>query len=467
MQILSFLEDKSAVLHFSGILGEGMLPLARLMKEQGYTVKGSDRDMSRIDRAKGTEITVSTPSVDNIISADLVIYTLALDKDDMELFEAKKRGIPAVSRAQLLGALMLMYRTSVAVSGSHGKSTTTALIDHIMSEAGRTPTTVCGARLPIGDNCRSGGQSLMIAESCEYKDSFLELSPSVQVVTSLELDHTDYFPDFDAIYRSFAECVGHADRAVVLNCDTESTASLARFASVPCFTYGFSSDAFYRCESVGCKDGVTTLKIEVKNGASLELETSLIGEYNILNITAAFAVADILGVEHGVILRAVSTFHGIDGRFSYIGIHGGRRFFSDYAHHPTEIASVISAARAAYGAVTVVFRPHTYSRTKSLWSDFLTALGKADFTILTDIYPAREAAIEGVDSKSLADELCGNAEYVPLCELAQFVLERTFGTVILMGAGDLSALKAEIAARIEADGECGCQQGRGNESELD
>ncbi len=448
---MSIVKGKNKRIHFSGILGEGMLPLALLLKDMSCDVSGSDIDLSRADRALGHGISVAHPFAGRIKGAGLEVCTLALDDRDVEVMAARRLGVPAVTRAALLGALMQDYRERIDISGSHGKSTTAALTDAIFAAAGRDPTTICGARLPSGENYRAGRQDVMICEACEYRDAFLSLSPTVQVVTSLELDHTDYFSDLDAIFASFAECVRGASRAVVLNADCGNARRLAGHSSVPVYTYGRMQGASYRYEVLRTDRTGSHFSVFMPDGTALALSTSLIGEFNISNITASVAVADILGIPHGCTASAVSAFRGIERRLSYLCTVRGRRVLYDYAHHPTEIGHTLDAVRDAYGECTVVFRPHTFSRTQSLWDGFIESLSKADFTILTDIYPAREPPIEGVTSQVLAECMGDGAVCLPQEDIAEYILSATRGTVILMGAGDLSVLRDILTAMADPD----------------
>lgn len=435
-KILGLLKGRNTKIYFLGVRGEGMKPLAILAHSLGYSVGGSDARGAASDSQLSSILEVRS-----VTDSELVVYSLAIDEADAELVLAGSLGIPCISRAELLGALMLSYRWRVGVSGSHGKSTTTAAIDAIFSHAGIPLTTVPGAELSDGTHVRIEGRDTFVFEACEYKDSFLALFPSLLVITGVELDHTDYFCSLSHIADSFLRAAEKAERAVLLNIDCPTLRAIAsRIRCVDVITYGAGPDADYRYISRG-EGRFTVLRRREKY---LDLSTPLIGEYNIANLTAAAAVADLSGIERGHIAAAIADFHGIARRMQRLCTLDERPVIYDYAHHPSEIVAAIDAVRAAFGECTVVFRPHTYSRTKSLWNDFITALSKADFTILMDIYPAREAPIDGITSERLAFEMGRRAVYLPTCEVVEHIRRRTRGAIVLMGAGDIDTVKEEI-----------------------
>ena len=442
-KILSALKDVKSRIHFIGILGSGMYPLAKLLHTRGYMISGSD-DASRAQSYKdesGVVITRPRASLDEDV--DIAVYSLAIDENNPEILYSKSRGIPLVSRAQLLGALMSLYDLRVSVSGSHGKSTVTALIDHILTSSGRKHTTVSGARLSSGESFIDGGGSIFLAEACEYKDSFLRLCPTHQIITSVELDHTDYFTSIDDIRDSFLKTAKKARYALVNSDDEGASVIIDEMReSGRILTYGRTETADYRIDTVK-RTGNTTDFTVISKGRGFELSTSLIGDFNLYNICAAVAMADMLGVDKNEIEKAVSSFCTIDRRMTLISEISGVPIYYDYAHHPSEIRAMLTALKERYGTVTLVFRPHTYSRTYSLWQDFITELGKADFTILLDIYPAREDPIDGVDSEKLS-ACIKNAVYSSKDRAADLALSHKTDVIALIGAGDVGDVKNEF-----------------------
>ena len=421
-----------------------MYPLARLLAARGYSVSGSD-DNAKCEYYKDDYgIAIQKPG--DRIECDIGVYSLAIDESNTEIRHLRALGIPLISRAQLLGAVMSSFKTRISVSGSHGKSTTTAAIDHILCASGTPHTTVSGATLSCSDSLFNGGGEIFVAEACEYKDSFLRLCPSHQIITSVELDHTDYFSDLDMLKASFMRSVSDVDVALI-NADDptayEISAQLRREEGKRrIYTYGKSRAADYRFESIS-RDGELTRFSVIKEGQTFRLSTDLMGEFNLYNLTAAVAMADIIGIDKGCIEEAVSDFHTIDRRLTLLSTVGATRVYYDYAHHPAEIRATLAALKERYGTVTVIFRPHTYSRTRSLWNDFISEFSKADFTIMLDIYPAREEYIEGIDARKLAQEI-PRGVYSEQCEAARLALLYRTGAIVLMGAGDVESIKQEL-----------------------
>ena len=441
-EITSLLKKINCSVHFVGVLGSGMYPLARLLLGRGYSVSGSD-DNATADRYTDP-YGILVQRSGHLPSCDMVVYSLAIDEANPEILSAYARGIPLISRAQLLGALMREYRTRISVSGSHGKSTTTALIDHIFARSGTPHTTVSGATLSDGEVYTDGGGEIFLAEACEYKNSFLRLCPSHQIITSIELDHTDFFHDTEMLLESFYKAAIGAD-VILVNADDPLAHDIAlrvKKEGKRVCTYGKCDGADYRFAALE-QGGDTTAFSVVSAHRTFTLSTSLIGEFNLYNITAAVAMADMIGIAPADIERGVASFKTIDRRLTIISEIGGTPIYYDYAHHPTEIEAVARALKERYGSLTVIFRPHTYSRTKSLWCDFIDVFSKVDFTILVDIYPAREKSIDGINSKALADEIPGGI-YCPMQDAARTALLCRSGAVALMGAGEVDVIKREL-----------------------
>ena len=424
-----------------------MYSLARLTLDRGARVRGSDReDSSRISalRMLGAEVFIGHRA-ENVSGADLLVYSHAISQDNPELLEAMRLKIPTVSRAEYLGALMLDYKNRIGISGSHGKSSTTAMLDLIFSYAKTSPTTLSGADLTVGEPLRLGSDSLMIYEACEYKDSFLRFSPTVSVALNLELDHTDYFADLEAIKRSFAKALGRAEKFALINGDDLDLADIADKIGANLITFGSSENNTYRYIITSFKEvgfSFTVLRNGIRVG---DFELNIPGSFNVANATAAIAVSLEYGIDSATVSEALALYRGIPRRLEYIGQRYSRPVFYDYAHHPTEIKASIDALKMlTHSPLTVIYKPHTYSRTRSLWNELCASLSEADYVLLTNIYPAREEPIDGVNSARLAEEIGDKARYCRDEEILTQLDFYTSGAIVLMGAGDLEEIKRNI-----------------------
>ena len=429
-----------AVFHLVGVLGAGMLPLARLLISRGYVVSGSDLRSPEGDLPQGLKFTQGH-SPESVASADVCVFSLAVPEDAPELRRAVELGIPKVSRPELLGVVVESFPKSIAVAGSHGKSSVTAMLAALFECS--NPTVLCGA--DIGDDgFIEGSGELLIYEACEYRDAFLSTRPTCAVLLNLELDHTDYFRNISALEASFSRFAAASER-VIYNADDSRLSEICRELNSAGF--GRGERAFYRCSPLGRG----RFELYRRGERVGDAELSLLGEFNLMNATAAAAVACEFGIPWDKIRSAMGEFRGIPRRLESLGTLGGAPVFYDYAHHPTEIAAGIAALRGAYGGdITVVFRPHTYSRTVSLKEDFKSALGRADRVILLEVFAAREAEVEGVSSKHLAEEMGERALYAESqMAAAELLIGECRGVVVLMGAGDISELKRIIEKNLD------------------
>lgn len=436
-------ERPDALIHFVGIGGVSMYSLARLALDLGCSVSGSDvRESGRIAALRELGATVSIGhSKENLKDADLVVCTLAISDDNPELLAAQSRGIPLITRASFLGAMMLSYRYRIGVSGSHGKSTTTAILDAIFRAAGRDASILSGSDLPDGEPIRLASKDTLIYEACEYKDSFLRFSPSVLIALNLEYDHTDYFPSITALRESFLKALSRTDKAIV-NCDDENLSRIIRKIKTDVVTYGQSDEADYKYAITSFHDSGYDFTLSKSGKLIGSFRVNLVGVFNVSNAAAAVVAALESGISAEIVADGLSRFSGISRRLEHVGDRYGRQVFYDYAHHPTEIRCAIDAVRMLYGdSVTVIFAPHTYTRTKSLWDGFISSLGLADYVALLDVYPAREEAIEGVNSAALAREIGKRAVYLSERELLSYIDKSTYGSIIVMGAGDMEKIK--------------------------
>ncbi len=406
-------KDKKHI-HFIGIGGISMSGIAELLLLKGFPVSGSDMHKSELTDAleeKGARIFIPQ-SADNLdTDVSLVVYTAAIRDDNPELSAARKRGIETVSRAELLGAVMKEYPLSLAVAGTHGKTTTTGMLSQIMLGAGTDPTLSIGGIFPfIGGNFRSGNGRVFVTEACEYTDSFLSLPGKIEVILNIDLDHTDYFRDIEDLrssFRQFASLVPE-DGTLVISDDVERLSEITSSCRGRVVTFGLSEEADIFPEDIHRDDfSRSAFIIRKKDGSSLgRVSLRVPGEHNIRNALAAAAAADSAGISGDNIVSALSSFTGTARRFEEKGTFRGIRIIDDYAHHPTEIRATLKAAlECPRENLWCVFQPHTYSRTKAFLKEFAQALSLADKVVLAEIYPARETDTLGISSENLAEEL--------------------------------------------------------------
>ena len=423
--------QKATHIYFVGIGGISMAGLAHMALAQGKCVSGCDREPSEATVAlKEAGVTLYPDGTPLPPACDMVVYTLAIEEGHPAIREAKRRGIFLCGRADFLAGLMATYPQRVVVAGAHGKSTTVGMLSHLLTQGGLSPTVSGGAPLSLGGQAwQLGTKDLFLCEGCEYKGSFLSLSPTLGVVTNLELDHPDCYPTLSHMKEAFADFFRRCD-TLILGGDSEHLMDIAPKGAV---TYGFSQ----RCQMRGILIGRA---MQVWEGENLlgTLTLKLTGAYNYLNALGALCAGRHLGLTFAQMRDALSNFSGIGRRMEYKGQVKGARVYLDYAHHPTEIREAVNAMKEQGGRVFVIYQPHTYTRTYLLWKDFVAALRLPHQTVLVDIYPAREAPLEGVTSYALAKE--AGVPYASSFEEAVHqvlpALQRG-DTLLLMGAGDV------------------------------
>lgn len=445
-KIEEVLKKNDTVVFFLGVGGVGMSALCEMLFSRGITVVGSDRNLESSTVKRLREIGISVYPENSIVrglSFDMLVYTLAVDSNN-RLFEvAREKGALLVSRAELLGTLMRGYGRRICVAGSHGKSTTTALVDTLLSCSGCEPTTVSGAMLSTGSSLRLGRRAYLVAEACEYKNSFLLFHPTAAIVTSVELDHTDFFSDLGMIRRSFLDFINLCRDFVLINGECENIKAIKKDITVPFYTYGSGKECDFVYNIVRREKGKRTFVLACRGRRIGEFDIPTIADYVVEDAVAALSVLYLYGVEIEKIRKALKNFSATARRLEVIGSLGNRPIIYDYAHHPTEIRKTILAVKNEYGKCTVVFRPHTYTRTAALWEDFRSALSLADYTVLLDVFAAREDAIEGVTSAALAEKIEG-AVRLDFDAVYTYVKDKTEGAIILMGAGDIEIIKQDF-----------------------
>ena len=390
--VLTMAESKNLLdtikkLHFVGIGGSGMCPMAEILHHKGYTITGSDiNESDTLERIRGYGIPVHMGHrAENIGDAELVVYTAAAKQDNPELAAAREKGVPTLERSVVLGLLTQKFPNSIAVSGTHGKTSTTGMITQILIEAGRDPSAVIGGKLPfIGGNGRVGKSDIVVCEACEYVDTFLQLHPAFSVILNIDADHLDYFGTLDNIIKSFHKfCMQTSGRILVNGDDPNAMRAVEGVTHAEISTFGRTEASEYYVtqlneEDTACEDFTVMHKGERVCRVNLHVP----GEHNMMNALAAAAAAHTLGVDGAHIKAALEAFTGVHRRFEVLGKFGGVTVADDFAHHPTELSSVLSSAvRMGYHAVWAVFQPHTYSRTAMLLDDFAAALSIPDHVV--------------------------------------------------------------------------------------
>ena len=448
--------------HLVGIGGAGMSGIARLLLARGVRVSGSDlKDGPALPalREEGASVHVGHDSA-LIDGVDAVVVSTAIGPGNPEVEEARSRGIPVLARAQVLAALSREGRT-VAVAGTHGKTTTTSMVAVILERAGLDPTYVIGGDLnESGSNARSGNGDLFVAEADESDGSFLLLSPDVAVVTNVEEDHLDFFTDREEIEAAFTAFCRRA--TVVVACgDDPGVRRVLGGTAIPAVTYGESPQNDVRVERVDVRPEASSCVVRWTD-ATQELTVPLPGRHQLLNATAALTAARHLGVAPDIAAAALGTFRGVRRRYEGRGSIAGAAFVDDYAHHPTEIAATLTAARASSdagdgsGRVVAVFQPHRYTRTAAMWRELGRSLVGADLAVVTDVYAAGERPVPGITGKLIVDALSEAAPgkrvvYLPhRADLAPFLARelRSGDLVLTLGAGDVTMVSEEILARL-------------------
>lgn len=444
--------------HLIGIGGSGMSAIAHILHGRGEVVTGSDRqenDATRRLRAAGIEVSIGH-SAFNVNGADVVVYSAAIPKDNAEILEARSRKLLLLERPAMLGRLMEPYEHRVAVSGTHGKTTTTSMINMILDRAGLDASALIGGDLKsLGGNARLGAGSIILTEACEAFESFLHLHPSIAVITNIDADHLDYYKTIENIEDSFRQFVSQVDRGgCVIACwDDERVRRVLDSCGRRVVTFGLDDGLQVRAADVDVSTPEPTYTL-VRAGEPLgRVRVGVPGLQNVVDSLAAAAVAFELGVEFDAISDALCDFRGAGRRFEVMYDNGGMMVVDDYAHHPCEIKVTLSAARAAYDKrILAVFQPHLYSRTKIFQSDFADALALADEVIVAPIYAAREQPMEGVTAENLVALMkrqgFDEVSYAPdMGSIAKELSERVGDgdLVLVLGAGDIRQVSEQLA----------------------
>ena len=444
--------------HFVGIGGAGMSALALIARRRGVTVTGCDTDPTgAADLAVlGAELHQGHDPA-HVTGARAVVYTAAVPADHPELARARSLGIPVVPRKVALAELV-SHGTVVGIAGTHGKTTTTVMTTEALTAAGLSPTGLAGGRVGHwGGNARPGGDQLFVVEADEYDQAFLALSPSIAVVNNVEADHLECYGSLAALEEAFAEFAGRARQAVV-SADDAGARRLAERLGTSTIRFGFAPDAAFRIHDARQSPELTSAQVSVPGGTTETIRLRVPGLHNLRNATAALAVVHSLGGALEPALEALAEYRGVGRRFERLGEFGGVALVDDYAHHPSELAVTLDAARQAFPGrrLVAVFQPHLYSRTAAHGSAMGKALAAADLVFITEIYAAREQPMAGVSGVQVADAAkAAGAEVMfepSRARLGARVrdLLRPGDVVLTLGAGDITLLGRELAAWLKA-----------------
>ena len=431
--------------HFIGIGGSGMCPLAEILHAQGYEVSGSDVNESEtLARVRALGIPVAMPQkAENIEGAEMIVYTAALLPDNPELCAAKASGIPTFERSKLFGAITRIYNNAVCVCGTHGKTTVTAMLTHIFIKTDMDPSAVIGGRLPLtGTNGRVGKTENIICEACEFVDTFLDLSPDVAVILNIDEDHMDYFKTMDNLIASFTKFCNLTTRTLVINAsDPEVLKAVENADAKQTVTFGYSKDCDFYPENISYTRGAYAKFDICHKGENIcNVQLAVPGEHNVLNTLSAVAAAYVSGVAIKDSAAAVESFGGAGRRFEKIGEFNGITLVDDYAHHPKELEVTLRAAKEMdYKKVWAVHQPFTYTRTSLLMDDFARVLSLADEVVMTEIMGSREVNTLGVYTSQLAEKIPGSVWFNTFDEVAQYVVNHAESgdLVITLGCGDI------------------------------
>ncbi|RVU55185.1 UDP-N-acetylmuramate--L-alanine ligase [Anaerosphaera multitolerans] len=442
-------KNKYKHIHFIGIGGISMSGLAEIMLKEGFIVSGSDSKKSKIIeklKTDGAKI-FNTHSPSNIEGADLIVFTDAISLDNIELDAAIKSKVDIIDRASFLGALMKNYESSIAVSGTHGKTSTTSMISEIIKNIDLNPTILLGGQLDgINGNVKIGDKKLFLTEACEYKANVLKYYPTTAIILNIDEDHLDYFDNIEHIintFKKYAENLSEKDK-LILNIDDENTNSLNSLKNCNIITFGINNQANYRAKNILYNNGYPSYDLYYNDEFVDNINLAVMGTHNIYNSLAAITATVENGISFEEAKKGIEIYTGVHRRLEYKGVYNGAIIKDDYAHHPTEIKATLNAIRkGVQGKLYCIFQPHTFTRTKLLLDSFSKSFNDADITIITDIYAAREKDYGDIHSRTLYEAINTNGNksiYIDNFEdIVNYLKEniKEGDIVVTMGAGDV------------------------------
>lgn len=443
--------------HFVGIGGAGMSGIADILIEMGHSVTGSDREQSAVTDyllSRGAKISIGHRA-ENIGETDFVVFSSAISEENPEIRQARFKKIPCIKRAEMLGQLMLKNR-GIAVAGTHGKTTTTSMIGHLLVANNYDPTVIVGGKMADSHtNALLGKGEYFVTEADEYDRSFLTLYPEISVITSLEEDHMDIYKDMADLKNTFSKFTNQTafDGLVVLNADDNNTRELADNCVPDICTYAIDQAAEITASDITFEGGKTGFNVWQKGVDLGRIKLNIPGRHNISNALAAISVGLNIGIPFTGIKNSLQSFNGVQRRFEFKGQVNKILFFDDYAHHPTEVKAAIAAAKSGWeNRLLVVFQPHLFSRTRDFYKAFADSLNGADKVILAPIYPARESEISGVSSSLIANEMRSNCTLVQDKNFIKdaIIAEIKSGDLLLtMGAGDIWKFGEQVINQLK------------------
>ena len=450
-----YLENKRHI-HFIGIGGSGMFPLAQILHAKGYYLTGSDNnetDTLQMVREMGIPVTLGQKA-ENIEGADLIVHTAAIMLDNPELIAARKSGVPTIERSVLLGEITAHYSDAVCISGTHGKTTTTSMTTQILLDAGIDPTCVIGGKLPaIHGSGRVGKSPVMVCEACEFVDTFLKLYPDIAVILNIDADHLDYFKTMENLIASFRKFAEKATKVLIVNGDDLNTQKAVSGLDKRILTFGYAPTNDYYPKNIVHVDGVTlSFDLCRKEEVLTRITLHIPGDHNILNAIAACVASHEAGATWEQCAAGLNAFHGAQRRFEVLGKIGGITVADDYGHHPTEIEATLKAAKALpFKRVWAVHQPFTYSRTATLLDDFARVLSHADFVVLSEIMGSREKNTYNIYAKDLAAKIHGCVWFPDFPEIADYVVKnaRPGDLILTLGCGDINKCAHLIVEKLK------------------
>ena len=446
---------KGGTVHFIGIGGVSMSALAFILIKKGYKVTGSDSGNNiYVQRLKEAGVTVyPVHEAKNAEGADAIIYSAAIKADNPERKYAEEHGILAMERCTLLGEIETMYDCPIDIAGTHGKTSTTGMLAHIYMSTDFNPTVLIGGDLSVlGGNMHIGDTKFLVSEACEYNRSFLEFHPEIAIILDIEEDHLDCYKDLEDIKNTFRKFAQLAGRSVVINADDKNTVDTVKGLDNIVTTSRVSKADFY-AENLSCSpDGEYSFSVYSRDEGFLsDVKLSIPGIHHVSNALCAYAAAYISGISPEIISKGLNEFHGVARRFELKGSVNGIKIYDDYAHHPTEIKATLDALSNMTGTKHILFQPHTYTRTRSLFNEFVSVLGEAESLTLLPIYAAREKDPGDISSAMLAEKIPGAYAAKDFCDAKAHVLSKAKEGDIIMtvGAGDVFKIGEQILETVK------------------
>lgn len=431
-------------IHMIGIGGSGMCPLAEILTSKGYTVSGSDNyESDTLKRLKKQNLKIyMSHDKENIKDCDLVVYSAAIKRDNPEIVGAIEKNIPVIERAEMLGIITSTYKNLIAVSGTHGKTSTTSMITQILTEADADPTAIIGGKLPfLGGNSRIGKSQNIVCEACEYVDTFLNLNPAISIILNVDSDHLDYFKNLDGVINSFNKFAKKTTDLLIINGDDANSIKATKDVKIPIIKIGMNSTNKYYAQNIVESKGICVSFDVLRDGKKLmTAELSIPGKHNLYNALAAIAVADYMGLSLNKTKIALKSFTGVHRRFEILGNINNITIADDFAHHPTEIKATLSAAKnMGYKRVITIFQPHTYSRTSMFLNEFAEALKISDLVILSEILAVREKNTYNIHSEDLQNKIDGCIYLKTFEEISEYILKiaQPNDLILTMGGGNI------------------------------